>query len=779
MKRLFIAIISLTLILTALAGADVIDKNKGSKGERNITARPQPDYLVHDVGNVWSATSNFGNYGDPNSGTTKRPSAEWPAGTQTYYIWEGRFWVGAIVGGDLLVSHADYGNYEFEPTEGTAFSIGPAVSSSKSIQDSWCVYDDLEEAGGHTPIGMKIVQRGLTWSMPEYADFIAYEYYIINISGGTLNGVIPCWVFDNDVCSGDGGDADQPHIDDLVDYDGYAYPESSNPFKYDMVENLDYDGDGITQGYDDWGWPYGRGDIRAGVPLNPNYNEELVVPDGIWDEYQVYVDDNGPIILRHYSLDGFSDTLKWQDGQGNETDPIYGWLIPRNTSYMYDSDYPASSENDVGERALGGMGCAGFIGGRIIWSDLFTNKFGYPEGYQKTAEDTVIRPYVHQWWNWESDPGSDEEKFQYMEGSHSASLGQKFLPHPFNYLAGAPTFDYRYLSSTGPFNGWADGDTIRLVYAYGVGLGLQGMREVLDNSIYAYYSGSVWSNPGEPSNFDEDAHWQLPAPPAIPSLSYSPADQLVNLVWDNKAEHTVDPFLGLVDFEGYKIYRSKYNTSAWELIFACDNRDDSVYVFNTDGDTMRNNAGNIVKVNLPPVTGFYVDPVSADTIYNNHIFRDRGGLTPWNRTAESLINGLPYYYTVVAYDFEGTESAKSNYAKTSAGAPSPVYPRSVPPAGANDLSKVKVVPNPYKGTHIGEPRYSDFVRFIHLPRQCKISVFTLTGDLVREIYHNDANSAEEQWNLISRSEQSVVSGLYLYVVETDDDKKIGKMLIIR
>lgn len=765
-----------------LAGADVKDSRKGKPGERSAAARPQADYKVHDVGNLWSATSNFGNYGDPNAGTTKRPSGEWPAGTQKYYIWEGRFWVGAIVGGGLLVSHADYGNYEFEPTEGTSFGIGSSVSNPKSIQDSYCTFDDLEDIGGHTPIGLKIVQRGLSWSMPEFADFIAYEYYIINVSGGTLNGVIPCWVFDNDVASGDGGDADQPHIDDLVDYDGYAYPENSNPFKYDMVENLDYDGDGELGGYDDWGWPYGRADFSAGIALNPNYDPNLVVTDGIWDEYQVYVDPNGPLVFMHYIPEGFDpddDTLKWRDSQGNRTDPIHGWLLPRSTSYMYDSDYPASSENDVGERQIGGTGCAGFIGGRLIWSDYFTDKFAGKYGYQKTPEDTTIRPYVHQWWNWESDPGSDEEKYQYMEGTHSASLGMKFLPHPFNYQAGAPTFDYRYVSSTGPFDGWADSDTIRLVTAYAVGLGLEGMRQKLDNAMYAYYSGSVWSNPGIPSNFDADVHWQLPAPPPIPSLSYSPGNRIVSLVWDDNAEFSVDPFLGIVDFEGYKVYRSKYSTSAWELIFACDNKNEPVYVFNTDGDTMRNNAGDAVMVDLPSVNGFYVDPVSGDTVYNNHIFRDRGGLSPWRRTIESLINGLPYYYAVAAYDFEQTESSKSNYAKTSAGAPMPVYPRSVPPAGVNDLSRVKVVPNPYKGTHIGEPRYQDFVYFTHLPRQCKISIFTLTGDLVREIFHNDADNAEEQWNLLSRNNQSVVSGLYIYVVETEDNKKTGKMLIIR
>ena len=771
MRRLLFFILASALIVS-MVDAKVKDSKVKTPANRMIDVRPSPDYKVHDVGNIWSATSNFGNYGDPNAGTTKRPSGEWPSGTQIYYIWEGRFWVGAIIGGDLLVSHADYGNYEFEPSEGTGFYFGPSVSNAKSIQDSWVTYDDLEDIGGHSPIGIKIVQRGLTWSMPEYDDFIVYEYYLINISGGTLNKVIACWVFDNDVCSGDGGDPDQPHIDDLVDYDGYA-PPGENPFKYDMVENHDYDEDGELEGYDEWGWPYGRADFRSGIALNVNYTDDpsMYAPDGIWDEYQVYIDPNGPIIYKHYPPD---EPLTMTNG-----DTLYGWLIPRNTSYMYDSDYPASSDNDVGERDIAGNDpsqpcCAGFIGGRLIWTDYYTEKYGGRYGYQRTEEDTIIRPYVHQWWNWESDPGSDEEKYQYMEGTHSASLGQKFLKHPFNYQAGAPTFDYRYMASTGPFDGWADGDTIRLVYAYGVGLGLRGMREVLDNAIYAYYSGSEESNPANPSNFDEDLHWQLPAPPPIPTLSYSPGDKIVNLVWDNTAESAVDPFLGEIDFDGYKVFRSKYNTSQWKLIFACDNMDEPVELINTDDDTFT--------VDLPDVNGeyFFID-TDGDTgsTYSNHIFNDRGGYTPWGEMVEELINGLPYYYVVSAYDMEGNESAYSNYVKTPEGAPLPVRPHSEPPLGADDLSRVKVVPNPYKGTHIGEARYENLIRFIHLPRQCKITIFTLTGDMIRELYNNDEDDAEISWNLISRNNQSVVSGLYIYVVETDNDKKIGKMLIIR
>jgi hypothetical protein len=98
-----------------------------------------------------------------------------------------------------------------------------------------------------------------------------------------------------------------------------------------------------------------------------------------------------------------------------------------------------------------------------------------------------------------------------------------------------------------------------------------------------------------------------------------------------------------------------------------------------------------------------------------------------------------------------------------------------------DMSKIRVVPNPYKGTALFESRYEDKIRFTNLPPSCKISIFTITGDLVDTIYHGDGTDAQ-LWDLISRNRQKVVSGLYIWMVETEEPeykKEIGKFVIIR
>jgi hypothetical protein len=298
------------------------------------------------------------------------------------------------------------------------------------------------------------------------------------------------------------------------------------------------------------------------------------------------------------------------------------------------------------------------------------------------------------------------------------------------------------------------------------------MRETSDKAMEAYYQGSRYSNPAYPSDPTQDDHYVLPIPPEIPDLTYSPTMGGVKLAWSDAAETAVDQMLGTTDFEGYKVYRAQYAPEKWEMIAAFDNRaNDPVYIVNTEGDTL--NLGS--PVDLPDIV---------------HTFVDTGG-TFLGNTITRPLDGLPYYYTVVSFDpikaevpgirpmLPPMESARTNFLQ-SGGAPLPIYPTTLYESGdtPKPLSEVKVAPNPYKGTSLFEARYEDRIRFLNLPPTCKISIYTMVGDLVDEIEHNDGSDSE-LWDLISRNDQAVVSGLYIYVVETEDDKHIGKLVIMR
>ena len=113
--------------------------------------------------------------------------------------------------------------------------------------------------------------------------------------------------------------------------------------------------------------------------------------------------------------------------------------------------------------------------------------------------------------------------------------------------------------------------------------------------------------------------------------------------------------------------------------------------------------------------------------------------------------------------------------------PNGLYTESAASYNPEDMSKIKVVPNPYRGTALFESRYEDKIMFTNLPPACKIQIFTINGDLVDTIYH-DSGDKMEVWELITRNQQKVVSGLYLYTVEIEEpesEKIIGKFVIIR
>ncbi len=74
--------------------------------------------------------------------------------------------------------------------------------------------------------------------------------------------------------------------------------------------------------------------------------------------------------------------------------------------------------------------------------------------------------------------------------------------------------------------------------------------------------------------------------------------------------------------------------------------------------------------------------------------------------------------------------------------------------------------------------------FTNLPAaRNNISIFTASGDLVQKVFHDGHNDGGSvSWNLISRNGQEVVSGIYLYIVQSDDSRFEdfqGRFVVIR
>ena len=161
-----------------------------------------------------------------------------------------------------------------------------------------------------------------------------------------------------------------------------------------------------------------------------------------------------------------------------------------------------------------------------------------------------------------------------------------------------------------------------------------------------------------------------------------------------------------------------------------------------------------------------------------------------------LLPTVEYYVNVTAFDYgspvSGLESLET---PVSLGAK---LAYALPAWGEvqDEELDVFVYPNPYRQDgdyrargiegRMRDDFPADRVRAIHfanLPPKCVIRIFTLDGDMVREIEHDVDPSAgyatHETWNLITRNTQLTVTGLYYWVVEAPGrETQIGKLAII-
>jgi hypothetical protein len=97
------------------------------------------------------------------------------------------------------------------------------------------------------------------------------------------------------------------------------------------------------------------------------------------------------------------------------------------------------------------------------------------------------------------------------------------------------------------------------------------------------------------------------------------------------------------------------------------------------------------------------------------------------------------------------------------------------------LANVHTVPDPYYVTNALEATANTkILKFVNLPAQAIIRIYSLSGILVQAITHNDPSGGGEQtWNLRNRNNQFVASGVYFFHVETPDNKtKVGRFTVV-
>ena len=169
------------------------------------------------------------------------------------------------------------------------------------------------------------------------------------------------------------------------------------------------------------------------------------------------------------------------------------------------------------------------------------------------------------------------------------------------------------------------------------------------------------------------------------------------------------------------------------------------------------------------------------------IFQLTGGTPP----AAGTVWTLRSYAGMIRAASGGTTFTPSGYSLTSAIRPA-IIPGlrivfNVPAATAArvetaaDLAKVHTVPDPYYVTNNAEiTPNSKILRFVNLPPQAIVRIYSTSGILVNVLTHNDAGlGGEMTWNLRNRNNQFVASGVYFYHVETPSgETKVGRFTVV-
>jgi len=353
-------------------------------------------------------------------------------------------------------------------------------------------------------------------------------------------------------------------------------------------------------------------------------------------------------------------------------------------------------------------------------------------------------PVEDDWYDSDNDDIVDSPgKYQFMAN------GEFDVGEGFDYCA-----NWIALLSTGPIAYLAPGDTLHATFAVVCGADSLGLLANSKVAQLAYDDGfRIPQGPPSP-RLEVGYEWN-----SI-ELAWAPGDSLDRETGEplpdddprRSPEHHISQVTGKPDFQGYRIYRYQG------------------LVIDQDPFALATLVAEFDKID-----GFGFDtglpPVNEDGLRE---FTDTG-----------LLDGFPYWYAVTSFSApdpaEGLPSFESGFNENA----ELVYPgpaaTSTPEAG-----KVGVAPNPYRGGSLfdkpgGERELGRRVWFTNLPARCTIKIFTLAGDLVRTLHHDDPYEGKQAWDLLSEHQRAIASGLYVYVVEDADTGEVqrGKLVVIK
>jgi hypothetical protein len=807
------------------------------------TGIPNTQLRVHKVGNMLMAITNWGFFGsqidegfrDPETGELA-PSCEFPAGSGIEYLFQGALWIGAIVEDDTLVSVGADGWQHVNEMYPAAIPDGDIEKRSIRPNDPAYHPDAISEADyiaeytdtltdqsyvastpmdrrPHIPLNLRIKQKSYSWSYKYAEDFILFDFLIYNIGVKSLRKIYMGIYIDADVLHPEA--FPNGFADDICGFKWTYTRESDNLEDTIRIAWIaDNDGDPAAGAFN-YASPVGVTGTRVVRTPNP----ELRYSFNWWvsEQYDPAKYDWGPMMDDNYRDYG-TGGLGTPEGDKNK------YYIMSNNEFDYDQIYSAidfSSEGwlpppaaDLASRLARGYDTRYLIsfgpfniepGDSLpvtlayVAGDNFHNKPDDFSGFSITEPDEFYDKLVFTdlglnatWAAWVYDnPGIDTdgdldsgrcrpvvdtiiegddttivEDCIYYEGDGVPDFdGPPPPPAPYlryTTLPGEITIRWNGLETerfSDPFSGFEDFEGYRVYMGREMKMdefALLTSHDIVDYNRYYWDVGK--------------RKWFLTGIPMTPQE----LQDLYGEDFDPTNYSESNPYTAE---NGTRYYFEKVD---WNQFFDDPRGIRKVYRDEIAAGEVTADTG----IDLYPEN--YVE--INDTMY--HKFYE------YEFSIDGLIHSQPVFLSVTAFDFGNPENALEPLESsplTNAIKVFPIY--SADQVVQND-AEVKVYPNPYRiDAGYAEDRFEDpqrtgrtewerRIHFINLPEECTIKIWTTDGDLVREIEHYPGGQFSETnskayWDMITRNTQAIVSGIYIYSIESDQGTQLGKIVVIK
>lgn len=795
-----------------------------------VTASQNPNWgiEVHKINNLWLAISNGGTFGigfansviDPETGQAA-PSCEYPAGSDLGYLYIASFWAGAVVGRDTLVSVGFDGNrfiQEFWPDAGEKGRIirmsnmrsSPDFNDAAiSEQDYICAYTDTFTAPGlagddptdnrpHIPLGLKIDQRTYGWSYDYADDFIIFDFTIQNINIFPLRELYFGLYVDADIyhqSNQSGG-----WVDDICGYLN-DIPSRETPGYTDTVRiawTADNDGDPNSSSGYAFEYISPRSLTGTAVLRSPNPDMEYA--------FNWWVANGNPSLDWGPRKAGTAEKpfRDFGTGMGSPNGDLNKYYVMSSNEFDYDQLESAITHTKDG------------------W-------LGPPKQADDIANGFDAR-YLFSFGPFDLMPGDTLPiTLAYVAGADFHVRGDDFVNYwdPLNPDAFQSRLDFSELGNNAKWANWifdnpgvdtdGDGDSGKVRWI---------VDTLLQDSTAFFYTGD-----GVPD-------FKGASPPPSPIIYVTPEFGRLKVRWNGQmTEENVDVFSGLRDFEGYRIYYSEgQELSDYILLWSYDQDNFNMFTWDPAKLEWHLSLMPLLRDSIAVLFGADFDPesfYSSDLTYEHNgdyyyftrqdwnassLSGGSNGIRrvypmadlndPFDTTAEgfhryyeyeyyieNLPPSKPVYVAVTAFDFGSRKFGLSSLESSPNLNAVEAYPLHSADYVEKEALKVKVYPNPYRidggyatagyenRRQILSAERSRAIHFYNLPKVCKIRIYSLDGDLIQKIDHyqpeGGPKAQHESWNLITRNTQAVVTGIYLYHIESEMGEQLGKIVIMK